>query len=227
MTTNREAANRSNTNTISDLFRKIGLGDLLLGQMPQALRAQDADAAGNAGYNLATLDALPLPDHAKAASILRATARAGTAGTGEMTVVAYGVTPASGEIAVGPNGDIVLLAADAITDVDVIYVPERGKVIDSVFPVVTNVLTLPASVTDRSVVLLEEAEAVEGTSTGTKIVLIPGAGAPAAGQARLDVAKATVTFAAADAVTRARVKLLVAAGDEDLQAVLTADADLI
>jgi hypothetical protein len=225
MTTNRESANRTNPNTLADLLRKLGLGDLLLGQMVQSLRAQDPDAAGTSGYNLATLDALPLPDHSKGAVVLRATARAGTV-TGALTPAAYGATPTTGQIAVAPNGNIVTLAADAITDLDVVYVPERGDVIETYFPVVSNVLTLPASITDRHVVLLEEVEAVEGGTTGKKIILVPG-GTPSAGQAALtDVAKTSVTFASADAVTRARVKLLVAA-TADLQSVLTAGADLI
>jgi hypothetical protein len=219
--TQRVAFDRANPNTISDLLRSVALGSLLQGQIMQVRRGLDADAAGTNPENLATLDAITLPDAGKANSILRATVRAGGV-TGELTPVAYGTTPATTECAVGPNGDLVFLATDAITDVDVVYAPERGDVIDSVFPVVSNVLTLPASITARHVVLLEEAEALEGTSTGRKIVLVPGAGAPAAGQARLDVAKATVTFAGADAVVRARVKLLVAAA-EDLADVLEAD----
>jgi len=225
MTTNRESANRTNPNTLADLLRKLGLGDLLLGQMVQSLLAQDPDTAGTSGYNLATLDALPLPDNSKGVVVLRATARAATV-TGELTPAAYGATPTTGQIAVAPNGNIVTLATDAITDLDVVYVPERGDVIETYFPVVSDVLTLPASITDRHVVLLEEVEAVEGTVTGKKIILVPG-GSPSTGQAALtDVAKTSVTFASADAVTRARVKLLVAA-TADLQSVLTADADLI
>jgi hypothetical protein len=218
--TQRVAFDRANPDTNSDRLRSIAFGSFLQGQVPQVRRALDADAAGTNSENLATLDAITLPDGGKANSILRATVRAGGV-TGELTPQAYGATPATTQIAVGPNGDIVVLAADAITDMDVVYIPERGDIVDSVFPVVTNVLTLPASITDRHVVLLEEAEALEATATGRKIILVPGAGAPAAGQARLDLAKATVTFAGADAVTRARVKLLVVA-EEDLAAVLEA-----
>lgn len=218
--TQRVAFDRANPNTLADLMRSIALGSLLQGQLMQVRRKVDMDAAGTNPENLATLDALDLPNSGKASAILRATVRAGGV-TGELTPVAYGTTPATTEIAVGPNGDIVTLATDAITDLDVVYAPERGDVIDTVFPVVSDVLTLPTSIATRGVVLLAYAEALEGTTTGRKIILVPGAGAPAAGQARLDVAKATVTFAAADAVTRARVKLVVTA-EEDLATVLEA-----
>lgn len=221
----RASFDRSDINTIADLFRKIGIGSLLAGQVPQVRRNLDPDALGTSPYNLATLDAIELPAHAKANVILRATVRAGGV-TGELTPQAFGTTPATTQIAVAPNGNIVVLGTDAITDMDVVYLPERGDVIDTVFPVATNVITLPASITTRGVALLAEVEALVGTSTGDKIVLVPGAGAPAAGQARLDLAKATVTFAAADAVTRARVKLVVTAA-EDLAAILEAAATVL
>lgn len=222
--TNRASLDRASPNTLPDLLRAISLGSVLAGQLPQQRRNVDMDVLGVSTFNLATLDALVLPDHAKAATVLRATVRAGAGGIpGELTPVAFGATPITTQIAVAPNGNIVTLGTDAITDMDVIYIPERGDVIDTVFPVVANVITLPASITARGVILLEEAAAVT-PAAADKIILIPGAGAPAAGQARLDLAKATVTFAAADGVTRARVKLLVAPVDDDLCAVLEADA---
>lgn len=227
MTTNREAANRVNPNTISDLLRSLSLGNLLLGQLVQCRREVNPDAGGNEGYNLATVDAVKLPDHAKAATILRATVKAAGVAAGEFTPQAFGATPATLQCAVAPNGDIVFLATDAVTRVDLIYVPERGEVVETVLPVVANVLTLPTTgAFARGVVLLEEVEAIAGTAVGRKVVLVPGAGAPNAGQARLNLAKTTVTFAVADAVTRARVKVLVGTA-ADLQSVLTGAATLI
>lgn len=216
----RDDLNRANLNTLADQAKALKLGNVLLGQLPQSKRKLNPSALGVGSYTLATLHALQLPDYSHAATVLRATVRAGGV-TGELAPQAYGATPGTGQIAVAPNGDIVVLAADAITDLDVTYVPERGDVLSPVFPVVSNVLTLPTGAPwfARGVVLLLEAEALTGTSTGKKIVLIPGAGAPAAGQARLNLAKTTITFAVADAVTRARVKLLIGQAD-DLQTVL-------
>lgn len=223
--TNQDAFNAANPQGLASLFQMIGLGDLLRGQLLQFRRAVNQVVNGLYAGNLATLQVLQLPDKGKASVILRATVRAGGV-TGELTPVAYGVTPATTQIAVGPNGNIVTLAADVITDVDIEYLPERGDVIESFFPVVADAIVLPASITAEHVVLLEEVEALSGTATGVKVVLIPGAGAPAAGQARLNLAKSTITFAAADAVTRARVKLLVGTS-KDLNAVLDAAATVV
>ena len=218
----RPSLNRANDNTLSDQLSKLELGDLLLGQMVQHKRKLNPSTLGVGSYTLGTLHALQLPYNARACTIARATARAGGV-TGELTAVAYGTAPATGQIAVAPNGDIVVLASDAITDLDVSYFPERGKVIETYFPVSSNVLTIPngSDYLARGIILLLEAEAMSGTTTGKKIVLVPGAGAPSAGQCRLNVAKSTITFASADAVTRARIKLLVAPkAANDLQTVL-------
>lgn len=197
----KSTLDNANPNTIADKFRTIKIGSVLRA-VATFLRKKDPAASP---YQLATLEALTLPDDAKASTIDRAYSRAGGV-TGELTVVAYGVTPATGEIAVAPNGDVVVLAADAITSLDVTYQPEKQDIYEAELEVAANVLTIPAPFTDQGVINLLEAEATTGTATGKKIVLVPGGGAPAAGQARLNVAKTTVTFAVADAVTKARVK---------------------
>jgi hypothetical protein len=203
----QSALNRANLNTLGDAMRLLGLGDMLRA-LPTHLRKKDPVANP---YNLATLESVTTPEDAKGATILRATVRAGGV-TGELTPQAFGVTPASGQIAVAPNGELVVLAADLITDVDVIYMPEKGDVVEVTDGVVTaDVLTLSSVHTSKGVVLAVEVEATAGTATGKKIVLVPGAGAPAVGQARLNLAKTTVTFAGADVVTKARVKLIIGA----------------
>jgi hypothetical protein len=218
-----DALNNAKPETICDLFRAIELGSLLRAQLPQVLRRK---TPATPIYNLATLQTIQLPATARAANIVRATSLVGTV-TGELTPVAYGTTPTTGQVAVGPNGNIVVLATDAITSLDVIYTPERGDVMDiASYPVASNVLTLPTSVTSKGVVLLLEVQALTGTSAGNKVILVPGAGAPAAGQARLNVAKTTITFAVADAVTSARVKLLVCA-EKDLNTLLEADSSIL
>lgn len=224
----RTGLNRANPNSIADHLRKVAVGDLLGSSLPQHVRKVNMDAAGANAGNLATLDALVLPDFAKAGTILRAFARAGTAGTGEMTVAAKDATPATGEIAVAPNGNIVTLAADAITEVDITYVPEgNAEAVEIYLPVASDAATIPAQYTSKGVVVLLEAELVAGTATGNKIVLTQG-GTPAAGQAAMDVAGAQVDFAAADAGTRCRLKLLVAkAAAEQLQAVLAEAASTV
>lgn len=238
MSSQYSAFDQANPNQIGNLLQSAKLGRLLLGQLPQVRRKVDLSVASP--YALATLGVFQLPEEGKASTIQAAYARAGGVALGPLTIVAPGVTPATTQIAVTPNGDIACLLSDAYTSVDILFTPERGDSLGldrdgnvnnvsapgNVYPVVSNVITLPATLTARGVVLLMEAEALTGTSTGKKIVLAPGAGAPAAGQARLNLAKSTITFAVADAVTRARIKLLVCAAD-DLGNILTATQSII
>lgn len=205
-----DAINRANPNTISDHLRNMKWGSILAGRCPQLLQKKSMDAAGNNASQQATLDCFKLGSHMKAATIIRAVARAGAAGTGEMAVQAYGVTPASGQIAVAPNGDIVTLAADAITDLDVYYQPielVRREVQISVIAG-TGVGALPAGVLSRGVFYLESAIVTAGGVTGEKRVLVPGAVNPGTPSARLSIAKDAVNFTVADAVTMATVVVL-------------------
>lgn len=227
---------RANPNNLADLLRSIGFGSAMIGQLPQCYRK--ANLAVAEASSLATLGILKLPDNGKAASITTAYARAGGTTLGPLTIVGVGVTPTTTQIAITPSGDIACLLSDAYTSVDIDFIPERGdgNAIDrngeinssngNVFPVVSNVLTLPSALTARGVIIATEIEALTATTTGRKVVLAPGAGTPSAGQARLNLAKTTITFAAGDAVTRARVKLLLCA-DKDVAVVLTAAATLL
>lgn len=219
-----DVLNLAKVDTITDLLRKIAIGFILRTQLTQVLRRKDPAATS---YNLATVEAVGVVPRAPAAVVNRATSIVGTV-TGELTPVAFGVTPATGQIGVAPNGDVVVLAADAITSLDVVYTPERGEVFEVTLPVATHVLTLPSVVTTRGVVLLLEAEALVGTVTGKKIVLVPAASAPATGQAKLNIAKTTVTFATADAVTSARVKVWIcASSSNDLDTILESTSAIL
>jgi hypothetical protein len=106
------------------------------------------------------------------------------------------------------------------------FIPEKGDEFIFAGSVAANVLTLPASLTGRGVILLADANATAGTTLGKKIILVPGAGAPAAGQARLNLAKGTVTFAVADAVTAATVTLTVVSAI-NVPALLDADSTIM
>lgn len=205
----RNRFDKANPNEICDLFRKIGLGSVLQGQLPQVRRNVNMNTAAVDPYQLATVQTLKLPDTGKAVSIVRAYCRTtGSAGTGALTVAAYGATPTTGQIAVAPNGDIVTVATDQMTNIDVTYLPERCDVVELTLPVVSHILTIPTNFVTQGVVLLTEVESMVGTLTGKLKILVPST-APATGYANLSVAKNTVLFATADAVTSARVKLAI------------------
>lgn len=213
---NINSLNRASPDTLPDQLRVLELGNLLAGQIPQVARGLNMVAKGVSLYNISTVQVFAPEGHQAGAAILRATVTAGGV-TGELTPVAYGATPATTQIAVAPNGSIVTLAADAITGLDVTYIPERGDVVEFTATVVADAVVLSRflglkndGTTPRKAVMVLEVDALAGAVVGKTRILVPGA-APATTQSRLNVAKDSVLFAAADAVTKARVKVLVTA----------------
>ncbi len=199
-----------NPNTLASALQKMRIGSQLRACKTRLLKQVPVAS----GVQLATLQVVKLPEDAKACTIFRATARAGGV-TGELAVQTFGTTPATGQIAVAPNGDIVVLAADAITSLDILYEPEPHDVVEYIGLVpATGVVAIPAPALALGVVGLIEAEVLAGAVTGNKIVLVPAAGLPATTKATLDLAKANVSFNnATDAPTSVRIKLAVAQPD--------------
>jgi hypothetical protein len=207
-----DAIDKADLNSLPTELQQIRLGQLLQCAIPQNRSAVNHNTAAANPYVLATLQAARL-GYVPAAVILRATVKAGAV-TGELAPQLYGVTPATTQCAVAPNGDIVTLAADAITDLDITYIPEMGDIYEVTLPVPTSgIVTLPAFIQAMKPKLLCEAELTVGAVVGKKIVLIPANSNPATGRSNLGLAKTTVYFTAADVGASqgtARLKLLVA-----------------
>lgn len=205
------AIDKGNLNNLASYLQSVRLGQLLQCAIAQTRRTVSPNTASTNPYILATLQATRL-NEVPAAAILRATVKAGGV-TGELAVKLFGVTPATTEIAVAPNGDIVTLAADAITDMDVVYIPEVGDIFEVTLAVpTTGILALPAGVTALKPILLCEAELLTGAVTGKKIILVPANSNPATGKANLSLPKTSVYFTAADVGASggtARLKFLV------------------
>lgn len=218
----KDTLNRANPNTLADVLRALKFGTLLASLTALLVKkAPVADAAQDA-----TLEAI-IPG-AKAGTILRAYARStSAAGTlGEMTVKGYGVTPGDGEIAVAPNGDIVVLAASAYTAIDVLYAPHPGELVTlKDVKVASNVATIPEPYKSRGAVYVVDATATAGTSTGRKQIMTPGT-TVAAGEAALNAAKTGVAFKNTDAVTLCDL-VLWCAPEVDVQAALDGDSAFI
>lgn len=230
MTTKKDQLNQANPNLLPTLLQEARMGDALRAMSVQLAKGAPVAGAAANGHN-SGVDVLVLPNDCKAAFIFRCTVRAG--GTfDEYTSDGYsGSTPASTHVAVGPNGDICFRhATDAVTDVDVMYLPAKGEVVEFSGPVATGVLTLPADLVARGILMLLEADATAGTITGAKEVLVPlaggGAGLPATTKAQLTSNKSTVSFNdGTDHVTQAHVTLLVAhKASEDMNQFLEASA---
>lgn len=200
----KQSLDRANPNTLADILRALKFGNVMRWQPTAVARSSSAASASVAAAAFTLSDQA---EDARAVAVLGAYARAGAGALGALAVAAF--PPAAGRVAVAPNGSIALNAVDAYTDLDVHYVPAQGEVVELDGNVTANVFTLPVNVTTPGVILAIEVEALTGGATGQKVVLIPGAGAPAAGECRLNLAKTTVTFAVADAVTTARARLLV------------------
>lgn len=218
----KEQINKANPNTVPTQLQTLEFGNVLLA-LPTTLRRSTTAVSP---YAPAATQSVPLPEDARACTVLAAYARAGAGTAGPLAVQAKGAVPAAGQISVLWSGEIATAAADAWTEVDVTYVPEKYDVRELVAaPVVADVLTLPEGITDIGAVVLIEVEALTGGAPGEKIILAPGT-AVAAGEAAFSTDLLTVTFAAADAVTSARVKLGVVSR-VDVQAVLEATSTLL
>lgn len=208
-----DALDRANPGSLPTNLQRIKIGHAMAGLLPQQIIGAVPAAQTN---ELATLIGLGLPYESRAAKVSRAIVRtvSGGAVLGELTPVAYGATPGTGEVAVSPSGDVVFLAADLATKIDVYYQPVEGEIVEWIGPVATGVLTLPAQITSRHPILLLEAEALtvlSGVNVGRKIVLVPASAATATTKAALAIDRSKVYFNdATDHVATARVKLLVA-----------------
>ena len=200
-----DALNRANPNNLASCFKNLGLGQLLAGQMPQTVRLVAPVASTS---QLSTVFACGLPNTSRATSIHRAYSRTGT--TGELTVGTTNSTPTGANIAVAPNGDIVVSASTTWTSIDVDYLPARGDVVTLTNqPVTSNVFTIPSTYTSQGVVYLLSCTALTGTVSGANIVVAPGVASSTTKQVNLNLAKTQVQFVVADAVTSCTVTLLV------------------
>jgi len=205
------ALNGMNANQVADALRAMGFGSFVRA-MPVPLRAQNPNAAAANPYvQASTLQTITLPDDAKANSIIRAYARAGTAAAGELgpkaTAGAPYTTPTTTTIGVSPSGDLVFLATDAYTNVDILYTPEKYDLYEITLPVASNAASFPATFTTPGVIFVAEVEALVGTVVGKTRIQAPSNSNPgSSGQSNLNLAKSQVLFNSGDAVTSARIK---------------------
>jgi hypothetical protein len=196
----REILNEGNANKIPNAARDVRLGNALA-VVPRYFRGT------------VTSHILTLPEASRAAVILRGYTTIGTT-LGEVTPLKSNAAPSS-SLDAAPNalGNVLFLAADAVTEAEILYVPYEGDVVEDVIAVASHVGTPLGS---RAVALLLEAEALTGGSAGAKTIVARGTAAPSAGQAALLSLPTSVRFAAADAVTSARIKYIAAPGFGDI-----------
>ncbi len=120
----REGLNRANPNDLANLNNLARMGDGLA----LVARHEIVTVAANIGV---------LPDTAKAKAVLGCYVQAGAA-TGYFTAIDTDAAPAAGEVAINPLGNLAFNAADAVTEIEVIYIPVEGRLIEDEIITVAN-----------------------------------------------------------------------------------------
>jgi hypothetical protein len=217
----------ANPTSLATALQQIGFGAVLR-SLPVMVHAQVPETAPTDA--LATTHIVRLPDACKAQSLHRAYARVGTV-SGELTCDAgrQTTTIVTAHAAVTESGDIALLSTDAITSIDLEYVPAKQDIVEVTLPVVaaSGVCALPAWITTRGVKTIVGATIVTATNTGTCKVITPAAAVPTSTlNVNLNVAKTQVQFRIADAVTLATIKLALVPAI-DTNAVLAAASSVV
>lgn len=191
----RAILNESNPNKLPGAGQLARLGDFLA-RVPRTKRFT------------VTSNKIVLPDDAKAEQVLNCWVTVGTV-SGRFSPV-YDSTPATTQVSTDPNGNIVFLAGDAVTEAEVTYLPFEGEVVEETLPCVASLFTPSGS---RKIACVLEAEAITATVTGVKIVDDRATAAPATLHAALNLTGAGVLFNnATDAVLTARVKYIAQPG---------------
>jgi hypothetical protein len=219
----QQSINRSDLNTLADTLRAMKFGDILRA-LPTTLRKSGTEPSPFVASSVRVLT--KQSDFAPAAAVFSVFAREGLGIPGQLSQ-ATSYPPATREYAIAPNGKIVTWSDDAWTDLDVIYIPEKGDIaeFDSAVDPSTGILTLPSNIMTIGVVMLLEVTATAGTVTGNKIILSPGA-VPGPGNVSMNFDKKWIQFAPADQVTSAHIKLLVASS-VDVSAMLDSMSEYV
>ena len=116
-------------------------------------------------------DTVNLPPSAKALAVFDGYARAGTY-TGELVPAADPSAPTSGEIGIGIAGNLTFAAADDLTEVEVVYAPVEGDIVDA-----TGVVASAGAVLSQKARII-----LSCTVDGATMAVIARGGTPAAGQ---------------------------------------------
>jgi hypothetical protein len=196
MATVRHSLNIGNPNSIAVDLQMLGAGEAF-NLIPKTVRGKVVD------------NVLVLPEDARAYRVDSAYAMGTSNGFKTPAAVGSGATPSAGQVGITGDGNIVFAAADGITDALVVYLAPEGELFEDVVDVASNLATLSGG---RRARLLLAAERLSGGTAGlTTVVSRPAT--PTAGQAALGAADdATVAFAGADGVTRARIRYLAIPG---------------
>lgn len=190
----RNALNEANPNQFPSAAQEARLGDALAG---------DERYLRNATIAAAPTHVLVLPANAKAHRLVGGFIIAAGAAVGPLDPVAEDAVLVTGQAQVTADGDILFLAADAVTEAEVYY--ETAEQLPVTITVTVVPTTGVASLTPRAGLRLLFAEALTGGVTGVATVVARGTlqAALVSGDAALQPNGETVEFDIGDAVTSA------------------------
>ena len=227
--TNKDTLNDANPTSLGSALQQVRLGDIIRSLPLKRYKLVPTAASATV---IATTDTIILPDDAKCEKLLKVYVRTGSNSvTGALLCDegAQTTTITTGHAARTEAGDIAFFATDALTLVDIYYMPAKMDVVTLDLPVVagTGICALPTWVTAKGVHMVMGAVITAATNKGTCAVITPSASVPTTTlNVNLNVPKTQVQFRIADAVTRATVKLgLIPA--TDLDALLQADSTVV
>lgn len=172
----KSVGNEGNPNKVGDFNQSVKIGSAL------ALGSQTASGA-------VASHVMVLPDGAKAAYALN-----GYASVGSVTGVVTGVAgaPATTEVGVDVNGDLVFQATDAVTQAEVVYVTLEGDQVSASAVVASTTATLPGTSKARLIL----SATVDGNA---RTPVARGTAVPGAGTCAISDDGASVEFNVADA----------------------------
>jgi hypothetical protein len=228
----RESLNRADPNSVADIERIIALGDVLRAAPIQLTGVVPLLAAASSPPQVATsVYAVPLPEDAKAAYVLRAYVKASSSGIAVGTELtnkslnAY-TTPTTGTYGIAPNGDIVLYEGDAITSIDILYIPRIGDVYGSLanskygvtrltlsVNSTTGFAALPSAISGKAHLLMFAAVTAGSVLTPNCLILAPASAVVATKSAALSTDGTGIWFnQSTDLPTQCQVDVLVYSG---------------
>lgn len=193
----RKLLNEANPNKLEVGWSRLPAGEALA-LLPRKVRAA------------VVANELVLPEDAKAAALLDVYVVTGAV-TGRFTPVAAEAVPATTEAAPNSAGNIAFLPADAVTFAEVVYVAHEGPVCEDEVDVDAGGTEQGALLAGNGAAVLLEVEALAGGATGV-FAPVPRGTTPGAGEAAIADDPTLVEFAAADAVTRARIRYVAQPG---------------
>jgi hypothetical protein len=204
----REILNEGNPNKVADALRLLLMGNAI------ALGARFV-------RDTVTAHVLTLPEQGRSVN-LAGDVYATQGGSTGLKAPVPGV-PAAGQYSVTPEGNILFAVADAVTEAEITYFAREGSVFEDLVDVTANVATLLGG---RGAQIILAVESLAGGATGVFGVAARGS-TPGAGNAAIQDVSTGVEFAAADAVTRARVRYIATPGLGDAGGPVATELDVV